>query len=157
MRRAIELLNPQPFDVRTLEDEVHEVVASMHHTRPPPIPFAPSPPTPDYVEHLDGVSKVGELSAAAVATDFEAAASNIERMGKELIEVAKRCETLVKDVMDVVRVANETAEYYRNEGKKAFQQIEQAAIITNQVRKTCNDMRAQLDKTMKGEGELAPG
>src|SRR4051794_22922620 len=46
------------------------------------VPSVQSEPMPDYVEHQDGVSRVGALSAEAVVRDYEAAAKEIEAMGR---------------------------------------------------------------------------
>jgi hypothetical protein len=61
---------------------------------PPPLPVRAAPsvnsePLPDYVEHREGVSRVGALSAEAVVRDYEATAKEIEAMGTELIDAAK--------------------------------------------------------------------
>ena len=62
-----------PLDLAKLEEDV---VASVPALRGPP-----SAPMPDYVEHQDGVTRVGALTAEAVVRDYEAAAKEIEAMG----------------------------------------------------------------------------
>src|SRR5260370_7818495 len=57
-------------------------------------PSVQSASMPHYVEHQDGVSRVGALSAEAVVRDYEAAAREIEAMGAELISAAQKCESM---------------------------------------------------------------
>ena len=64
------------------------------------------------------------FTAEAVKQEFESAMKEFEAMGAELISAAKRCESLGTDVQNIVR---ETAEAYRQEGKKIFNQIEASA------------------------------
>jgi hypothetical protein len=55
---------------------------SMDNQRPvnvaPPAVRAPSPSIPDYVEHCEGATEIGKLSAEAVVREYEAAAKEIE-------------------------------------------------------------------------------
>jgi hypothetical protein len=44
----------------------------------PPAVHAPALSTPDYVEHRDGATEIGMLSAEAVVREYEAAAKDIE-------------------------------------------------------------------------------
>ena len=76
-----------PLDLARLEEDV---VGSL-----PAIRVAPSGPMPDYVEHEEGVPRVGALTAEAVVRDYEAAAREIEAMGAELINAAKKYEAAV--------------------------------------------------------------
>jgi hypothetical protein len=99
---------------------------------------------PDYVEHLEGVSRVGALTAEAVVRDYESAAKEIEAMGAELISAAKKCEAMTADVHSAIASIRETAEAYRQEGKKIFKQIEQCALLTENARKVCQDVRRTM-------------
>ena len=114
----------------------------------PPIKAAPSVPSfeqmPDYVEHLDGVSQVGALTAEAVVRDYESAAKEIEAMGAELISAAKRCEAMTADVHNAIAFMRDTAEAYRQEGKKIFKRIEECALFTENVRKACQDVKRRI-------------
>src|SRR4249919_1668053 len=59
-----------------------------------------SPATmPEYVEHRDGATEIGKLSAEAVVREYEAAAKEIEAMGAELVERVKQCEAMSRDVL----------------------------------------------------------
>jgi hypothetical protein len=112
-----------------------------------PIKAAPvhsSEQMPDYVEHLEGVSRVGALTAEAVVRDYESAAKEIEAMGAELISAAKKCEAMTADVHNAIASIREAAEAYRQEGKKIFKQIEECALLTENVRKTCQDVKRRM-------------
>jgi hypothetical protein len=99
---------------------------------------------PDYVEHHAGVSRVGALSAEAVVRDYEAAAKEIESMGAELIDAAKRCEAMTADVHSAIAYMRDTAAAYREDAKKIFNRIEDCALFTQDVRKTCEEVKRKL-------------
>jgi hypothetical protein len=105
-----------------------------------------SPPQtmPDYVNHLDGVTRVGALSAEAVARDYEAAAQEIEAMGKELVGAARKCEAMTSEVNEAIAFMHETASKYREEAKMLFTRIEECSIMTEEVRKTCQALKEKL-------------
>src|SRR4029453_13548364 len=58
---------------------------------------APSPDMPDYVEHRDGATEIGKLSAEAVVREYEAAAKEIEAVGAELTERVAQCQTMIAE------------------------------------------------------------
>ena len=60
----------------------------LSETRSPTI-VAPEIAIPDYVEHRDGATEIGMLSAEAVVREHEAAAKEIESMGADLIECVR--------------------------------------------------------------------
>ena len=99
---------------------------------------------PDYVEHQDGVPRVGVLSAEAVVRDYEAAAKEIESMGVELIDAAKKCEAMTADVHDAIAYMRDTAAAYREDAKKFFKRIEACALFTEDVRKTCEEVKRKM-------------
>ncbi|MCP3466255.1 hypothetical protein [Bradyrhizobium sp. CCGUVB23] len=105
---------------------------------------------PDYVEHTEGVTRVGALSAEAVIRDYESAAKEIEAMGAELIGAARKCEELTAQVHDAIAYMRETAAGYREEGRKIFKRIEECALFTEDVRKTCE----QVKRRMGGAGSV---
>src|SRR6201984_1805166 len=116
-----------------------EVTASALPTRT--AAAVPSDPLPDYVEHREGVSRVCALSAEAVVRDYEAAAKEIEAMGAELIGAAKKCEAMTADVHSAIAYMRDTATAYREEAKKIFKRIEECALFTEDVRKTCETVK----------------
>src|SRR6516164_8105369 len=99
---------------------------------------------PDYVEYQPGVSRAGALSAEAVVRDYEAAAKEIESMGAELIEAAKNCEAMTADVHDAIAFMRDTAAAYRDEGKKIFKRIQECALFTDDVRKSCGEVKRKI-------------
>src|SRR6516164_11316770 len=99
---------------------------------------------PDYVEHQEGVPRVGVLSAEAVVRDYEAAAQEIESMGVELIDAAKKCEAMTADVHDAIAYMRDTAAAYREDAKKFFKRIEACALFTEDVRKTCEEVKRKM-------------
>jgi hypothetical protein len=101
-------------------------------------------PLPDYVEHREGVSRVGALSAEAVVRDYEAAAKEIEAMGAELVSAAKKCEEMTADVHNAIAFMRDTAAAYREEAKKIFRRIEECALFTEDVRKTCETVKRRM-------------
>jgi len=86
------------------------------------------------------VSRVG-VTAEAVMRDYESAAKEIEAMGAELISAVKKWEAMIAVADNTVR---DTAEAYRQEGKKIFERIEECALFTEDVRKTCEDVKHRI-------------
>ena len=101
-------------------------------------------PLPDYVEHQEGVPRVGALSAEAVVRDYEAAAKEIESMGAELIDAAKKCEAMTAEVHTAIAYMRDTAAAYREDAKKIFKRIEDCALFTENVRKTCEEVKRKM-------------
>src|SRR4029077_3514795 len=125
-----------PLDLARLEKDV---IASL-----PVIRGIPPDPMPDYVEHQEGVTRVGALTAEAVVRDYEAAAREIEAMGAELIGAAKKCEAMTAEVHNAIAFMRDTAASYREEAKKIFKHIEECAIFTENVRKTCESVKLKM-------------
>jgi hypothetical protein len=113
-------------------------------------PAVPPEPLPEYVEHREGVSRVGQLTAEAVVRDYEAAAKEIESMGNELISAAKKCEAMTAEVHTAIAFMRDTAASYREEAKKIFRRIEECALFTEDVRKTCETVKRRMmeDRTI---------
>ena len=125
-----------PPDLAKLEEDV---IGSL-----PAIRATSSGPMPDYVEHEEGVTRVGALTAEAVVRDYEAAAREIEAMGAELISAAKKCEAMTAEVHNAIAFMRDTAASYREEAKKIFKRIEECAIFTEHVRKTCETVELKM-------------
>src|SRR5215467_1861050 len=98
------------LDLTKLESDVVEALPLSRR-----LPSVQSEPMPDYVEHQEGVSRVGALSAEAVVRDYEAAAKEIEAMGAELINAAKKCEAMTAQVHNAIAYVRDTASAYREE------------------------------------------
>ncbi|XIA64176.1 hypothetical protein ACFIOY_35570 [Bradyrhizobium sp. TZ2] len=104
----------------------------------------PKGPMPDYVEHKEGVNHVGKLSAEAVVREYDAAVKEIEALGAELAEAAKKCEAMVAGVHSTVNEIKELAANYREEGKRYFLQIEECSLTTSEVRTVCEALKKKI-------------
>jgi hypothetical protein len=137
---------------RVLTDMEREIAAELrnrplHEPRPidaPPRMGVPAMAMPDYVEHRDGATEVGKLSAEAVVREYEAAAKEIEAMGAELIERVKQCEAMTLDALAVTEELKQTADHYREEAKRVFVEIENCSQVTAEVRKTSAELREKI-------------
>src|SRR6202023_234047 len=139
------------FSVIDLEREIEAEVRNrppVHEPRPvnfaPPTERAPTLSIPEYVEHREGPTELGKLTAEAVVRDYEAAAKEIEAMGAELIERVKQCEAMTRDALAATEEMKETAARYRAEAKRVFVQIEDCSLVTAEVRKTCLELKEKL-------------
>ena len=111
---------------------------------------------PDYVEHREGATEIGKLSAEAVVREYEFAAKEIESMGVELIKRVKQCEDMTHDALTVIDEMKQTAARYRTEAKRIFLEIEDCSLVTAEVRKDGNELiekiaARQRRETKKGE------
>jgi hypothetical protein len=141
----------QVFNVVDLEKEIEAEIRNSPTIRgersidfAPPRVRAPAIAMPDYVEHCEGATEIGKLSAEAVVREYEAAAKEIEDMGAELIERAKQCEAMTKNALAVTEEMKETAARYREEAKRVFLQIENCTLMAAEVRKTCSELKEKI-------------
>jgi hypothetical protein len=145
----------RPFDVSRLEDEVRDVVLQKQ----PPVQaadYAPRPaasPVPEYVSHGEGVSEIGKLSAEAIIKEYEETAKEIEAIGEVVKEMVQRCEQLTASATAMLKDIKTTAQRYRKEGKRMFNEIEACSTTTDEVRKLCESFR---DKIATKTAERAP-
>lgn len=144
MQRTNPIADPaRNFSVLNLgDDDAVRISVPQRQQRPTPLP--PMVPMPEYAVHRDGVNEVGKLSAEAVVREYEAAAKEIEAMGAELIDAAKRCEAMTADVHVAIAEMKETAARYRDAGKTIFLQIEDCALMTAEVRGTCDALKKKI-------------
>jgi hypothetical protein len=124
-----------------LEREIGKIIPRRNTPNVRPMQIGPMP---DYVEHREGVSQVGSLSAEAVVREYEAAAKEMEAMGADLIGAAQRCEAMTAEVHRAIAFVQETATAYREDAKKMFTRIEECALLSEHVRKTCEEMRKRI-------------
>jgi len=148
---------------RPLTDMEREIHAELRH-RPllqeahstyidTPTVGAPTMAMPDYVEHRDGATEIGKLSAEAVVREYEATAKEIESMGTELLERVKQCEAMSHDALAVIGELREVAARYREEAKRVFEHIESCSLVLAEARKTCAELK---DKIATGADRLKP-
>jgi hypothetical protein len=130
------------------QDIQEELRRSPPPREPRPLDYAPpairTPPMPAYVEHREGVSDVGKLSAEALVREYEATAKTIETMGNELKTAASKCEEMTAGVHAMIGEVNALAERYRSEGKRIFEQIEGCSLMTDEVRKLCSTLAEKI-------------
>jgi hypothetical protein len=117
----------------------------------PPTVGAPALAMPEYVEHREGATEIGKLSAEAVVREYEAAAKEIEAMGAELIERVRQCESMTRDALAVTEELKEVADRYRKEAKRVFVQIESCSLLTAEVRKTCAELKERIATAPQSE------
>ena len=147
--RNIEAVSIRPDierDIRDLVQVSNRAVPSIHIVSNDDHPL-PKGPMPDYVEHKEGVNKVGKLSAEAVVREYDAAVKEIEALGAELTEAAKKCEAVVAAVYSMVTEIRELAASYREEGKRYFLQIEECSLMTSEVRTVCEALKKKIAAT----------
>jgi hypothetical protein len=142
-------INTEAFADRAfgLEELEREINNSPIGPLRPRVPVRAVSPMPDYVEHRNGVNEVGRLSAEAVVREYEAAVKEIEALGSELQEAAKKCEAMVAGVHGVVAEIKEFAAGYRDQGKRYFLQIEAVSLMTAEVRDTCEILKKKIAAT----------
>jgi hypothetical protein len=134
-----------PLDWVKLEADVTAAIPARSLMPINGAPSVQSDPMPDYVEHQDGVPRVAALSAEAMVRDHESAAKEIEAMGAELISAAKKCEAMTAEVHNAIAYMRETAAAFREEAKKIFKRIEDCALFTEDVRKTCETVKRRIE------------
>ena len=139
------------LDIVDLEREIEAQVRRsppIRDQRPgnfaPPTVRAPSLSMPDYVEHREGATEIGKLTAEAIVREYETAVKEIEEMGAQLIECAKKCEAMTRDVLAATDEMKQTAARYREEAKRIFVQIENCTAMTAEVRKTCTELKEKI-------------
>src|SRR6478736_1805965 len=88
--------------------------------------------------------EIGKLSAEAVIREYDAAVKEIEALGVELSEAAKKCEAMVAGVHSMVNEIRELAANYREEGKRYFLQIEDCSLMTSEVRTVCETLKKKI-------------
>jgi len=138
----------------SLNEAVEEVRAEMRNRAPireprfarhvPPMVSAPDLAMPDYVEHRDGATEIGKLSAVAIVREYETAAKEIESMGGDLIERARQCEALTRDALAVTAELHEVAARYRAEAKRVFEHIESCSMVVAEARNICSDLKDKI-------------
>src|SRR2546429_7477231 len=88
----------QVYNIADLEKEIEAEVWNSPPIRGqrsvdfvPPRVRAPTTAIPDYVEHREGATEVGQLSAGARVRAYEAAAQEVERRGARRAERVRAC------------------------------------------------------------------
>lgn len=140
---------------REIQAEVRNRPAPTEPRSANPIPSMVQAPAtmPEYVEHRDGATEIGKLSAEAVVREYEAAAKEIETIGAELVERVKQCETTMGEALAVTDELKEVAARYRKEAKRVFDQIESCSLVVAEARKTCTELRDKIAASPATDGQ----
>jgi hypothetical protein len=102
---------------------------------------------PDCVERKEGVNQVVKVSTEGVVCEYDVAVKEIEALGAELTEAARKCEEMVSGGNSLVNEMKELASNYREEGKRYFLQIEERSLMTSEVRTVCEALKKKLAKS----------
>jgi hypothetical protein len=126
--------------------DIERAIEAEVRNRPPiqDSPGVAAMAMPDYVEHREGATEIGKLSAEAVVREYELAAKEIEAVGEVLIDLVKQCEAMTREALAVTEQLKETAGRYREEAKRVFLQIENCSEITAEVRKICTELKEKI-------------
>ena len=95
------LAHPSPPKTDDIERDIGDMIQMSNralpsiHIDPNDDHPLPKGPMPDYVEHKEGVNRVGKLTAEAIVREYDAAVKEIEALGTELSEAARKCEAMV--------------------------------------------------------------
>jgi hypothetical protein len=136
----------KPFDVSRLEDDVRELALQKqpHIQAVDYSPRTAAPAVPAYVSHRDDATEIGKLSAEAIIKEYEETAKEIEGIGEVVKDMVKRCEELAGSASTMLKDIKATAERYRKEGKRMFQEIENCSSTTDEVRRLCESFRDKV-------------
>jgi hypothetical protein len=104
-------------------------------------------PMPEYVQHKEGVGEIGRLSAEAVASEYEAAAKAIEKMGADLTEMQRKLDAETQALHEAQDEVKALAALYREKCIAAFNRIEEASLVIQGVRDLCRDNSERIGKT----------
>jgi hypothetical protein len=141
---------------REIQAELRRPAAHEPHFASPTTVTAPALGMPDYVEHREGATEIGKLSAEAVVREYEETAKEIESMGTELLDRVKQCEALTRDALSVTAELKEIAARYREEAKRAFDHIEACSLVVAEARKTCADLKDKIIPSAAGAERNKP-
>jgi hypothetical protein len=98
----------------------------------------------NYVQHRDGATELGKLSAEAVVQEYEAAAKAIESLALELVEQVRLCEAMSRGTLAVIEELKETAGSHREEAKRIILHIESCSQMTGHVRRVCGELKNKI-------------
>ena len=135
---------------REIQAELRRPAAHEPHFASPTV-TAPALGMPEYVEHREGATEIGKLSAEAVVREYEETAKEIESMGVELVERVKQCEAMTRDALSVTTELKEIAARYREEAKRTFDHIEACSLVVAEARKTCAELKDKIPTTLGAE------
>ena len=95
------------------------------------------------VEHV-GEKDVGRLSGEAVMSLYETAAQSIETLGTEMKERIKNLEAALVESEDAMKAVVELAATIRENGKLHEVKIEEATLLSKEIRDACAEFRKKV-------------
>jgi hypothetical protein len=95
------------------------------------------------VEHV-GEEDVGRLSGEAVMSLYEKAAKSIETMGTEMKVRIKSLEAALVESEDAMKAVVELAATIREKGKLHEVKIEEATLLSKEIRDACADFTKKV-------------
>jgi hypothetical protein len=101
------------------------------------------------------IDDVGRLTGEALAMSYEAAAKQVEEMGRHLVEEVKSCEQSSLDVVreldrfrettsKAIEDCKRTAEEYRKEAAHLSAHVKDRVAAADDVRRLCEEMIAKI-------------
>lgn len=134
-----------PFDISSVEKDIGELVRGTREDTGPRA-YAPAGqrlPAPGYLDP----AAVGELrlTAEMVKAEHDRTAAAIEAMAQEALVQATEYEKALFDLKQFAVETLETARLYRERGQQTYDRLQQKSVKMANVRKVCEDIRANLD------------
>lgn len=99
------------------------------------------------IGQLHKAEDVGQLSAEAVALEYETAAKAIEAMGHDLTDMQRRLEMQTKVLHEALDEVKMVAALYREKAAEACKRIESASFTVQDVKNICSEARERIQKT----------
>lgn len=131
------------FDAEARADQA----AGLQPAADPVEAYAPKPqvpPIPEYVAHVEGATRAGMLSAAAVVAEYEATAREIEALGEDLKNMEEKAQAAATTLTDALYDLRKTAVAYREEAARVFTQIENMTAKASEARTMVMEMQAKV-------------
>lgn len=131
-----------------LDSEGHlDRAAGLQPAEDPVTTYAPKqePPIPSYVTHVEGATRAGMLSAAAVVAEYEATAREIEALGADLKKMEEHAQAAANTLGEALEQLRSAAAGYRTEAAAVFRQIEEMTAKASEARTMAMEMQAKVN------------
>ena len=124
---ALPRRKPVSVDLRLLEGEVQQAMSAYRNAGPDEV-----------------VQAAGRLSAESIRHEYDLAAKAIESMGNEVRERVEKLELALKDCDHDMKLITEAAASIRDKGKSVYVQIEEASVLSKEIRDTIAQARQKV-------------
>jgi ribonuclease HII len=121
------LRRKSPVDLRVLEGEVQQALVAYRDAGPAEV-----------------VQAAGRLSAESIRHEYDLAAKAIESMGNEVRERVDKLEAALTDCDHDMKLIAEAAASIRDKGKSVYVQIEEASVLSKEIRDTIAQARQKV-------------